>query len=108
MFCPRLYLFLVQVTGFQSAPILKGLFHSYFSSIFYKKVNQLLEGVHLIKIPENSEATTQNSPDNTCARVSVLIKLQASGTGIFCELCKIFNNTFFTEHLQTTASENYL
>ena len=52
MFCPRLYLFLVQVTGFQSAPILKELFHSYFSSIFYKKVNQLLEGVHLIKIPK--------------------------------------------------------
>ena len=27
-----------------------------------------------------------------------------SGTGDFCEFCEIYKNTFFTEHLQTTAS----
>ena len=35
----------------------------------------------------------QNSQENTCIRVSFLIKLQT------------FKNTFFTEHLWTTASE---
>ena len=51
----------------------------------------------------------QNSQENTCATFSFLIKLQASGlqhylkrdfgTGVFCEFCEIFDNTFFTEHL---------
>ena len=36
----------------------------------------------------------QNSQEDTCARVSFLIKLQALGV----------KNTFFTEHLSTTAS----
>ena len=40
-------------------------------------------------------AATRNSQENTCARVSFLIKLQA---------CEISKNTFFTEHLWTTAS----
>ena len=44
---------------------------------------------------------------NTCARISFLIKLQASGTGVFlwisCEVCK---NTYFTEHLRTSFCEN--
>ena len=38
----------------------------------------------------------QNSQENTCARVSFLIKLQDSG--------KISKNTFFTEHVSGTAS----
>ena len=42
---------------------------------------------------------SQNSQENTCASVSFLIKLQA-----FCEFCEISKNTFFTEHLWTTAS----
>ena len=47
---------------------------------------------------------SQNSRENTCARVSFLIKLQASDIGVFCEFCEIFKITFFTEHLQRTAS----
>ena len=53
---------------------------------------------------------SQNSQENTCARVSLLIKLQAWDSNLiktrmfFCEFCKIFKNTFFTEHLQTTDS----
>ena len=39
----------------------------------------------------------QNPQENTFARVSYLIKLQAWG--------KIFKNNFFTEHLRTTASD---
>ena len=37
---------------------------------------------------------------NTCARVSFLIKLQASA----CEFCEISKNTFFCKHLVETAS----
>ena len=49
----------------------------------------------------------------TCARASFLMKLQAScnfinketlAQGFSCEFCEIFKNTFFTEHLWTTAS----
>ena len=49
-----------------------------------------------------------------CARVSFLIKLQASACNFIkkktlvqvfsCAFLKNFKNTFFTEHLQTTAS----
>ena len=54
---------------------------------------------------------SQNSQENTCARVSFLITLQAwgSGTGetlahVFSrEFCEISKSTFFTEHLWTTA-----
>ena len=41
---------------------------------------------------------SQNSQENACARVSFLIKLQASGSGI-----SVFLNTFFTEHLWTNV-----
>ena len=41
---------------------------------------------------------SQKSQENTCARVSFLIRLQA------CEFCEISKNTFLTEHLWTTAS----
>ena len=54
---------------------------------------------------------SQNSQENTCVRVSFLIKLQASGlqketlTPVFsCEFCETSKNTFFTEHLRTTVS----
>ena len=57
---------------------------------------------------------SQNSHENICAGVSFLIKLQA-GACIFikketlaqvspCDFCEISKNTFFTEHLWTTAS----
>ena len=42
----------------------------------------------------------KNSLENTSARVSFFIKLQASS----CELRKIFKNNFFAEHLWKTAS----
>ena len=49
----------------------------------------------------------QNSQENTCARVSFLIKLQALGLWILsCEFCKVSKNTFFTEQLQVAASIN--
>ena len=33
------------------------------------------------------------------------IKIEALAQVFSCEFCKIFNNTFFTEHLRTTASD---
>ena len=62
---------------------------------------------------------SQNSQEDTCARVSFL-KLQASASAcnftkketlaqVFsCELREISKNTFFTEHLSTTASVHRL
>ena len=57
---------------------------------------------------------SQNSQENTCARVSFSIKLQAE-PGNFIkketlaqvfsyELCEVSENIFFIEHLLTTAS----
>ena len=53
---------------------------------------------------------SQNSQENTCARVSFLIKLQASPCNFIkkeilaqvssCEICEIFKNSFFIEHLR--------
>ena len=54
---------------------------------------------------------SQNSPENTCARVSFLIKLQGPACNFIktetlaqvfsCELWEIFKNSYFKEHLQT-------
>ena len=48
----------------------------------------------------------KNSQENTCARISFLIKFQASFTiketlaeVFFCEFYKMFKNIIFTEHL---------
>ena len=45
---------------------------------------------------------SQNSQENTCARVSFLIKLQAWGS---CEFCEISKNTFSSRTLPEGASE---
>ena len=51
--------------------------------------------------------------ENTCAKVSLLIKLQAWSATLLkktlaqvlsSEFCEISKNTFFTEHLCTTGS----
>ena len=52
---------------------------------------------------------SQNSEEHTCARVSFLIKLQASTCSIIkkettaqvfsCEFCEIFNNSFFLQNI---------
>ena len=60
---------------------------------------------------------SQNPQDNTFARASFLIKLQACCNFIkketlaqvfSCDFCEISKNTFFTEHLWATASELYI
>ena len=60
--------------------------------------NAPTEGVLLKKVLLE---TSQNSQENIWARLPFLIKLQ---TRNFCESSK---NTFFTEHLETTASANW-
>ena len=47
----------------------------------------------------------QNSQENTCARASFLIKLQASDL-FSCEFYKIFQNTFF-QRIQPVAASVY-
>ena len=60
---------------------------------------------------------SRNSQENTCARVSFLIKLQAAFNLIkkdtlvqvfSCEFYEISKNTFFTEHPWATASKQTL
>ena len=53
---------------------------------------------------------SQNSQENTCARVSFLIKFnkvvkkETLAQVFSCEFCEIFKNSFFAEDLQATAS----
>ena len=58
---------------------------------------------------------SQNSQEKTCTRVIFLnevaglqacnfIKKETVAQVFSCEFCEIFKNTFFTEHLWTTAS----
>ena len=53
---------------------------------------------------------SQNSQENTCVKVSGLrtaTLLKKRLAQVFsCEFYEIFKNTFFTEHLWTTASIN--
>ena len=59
---------------------------------------------------------SDNSQENTCARVSFLLKLQAGAYKFikketlaqvsFCEFCKISKNTFFYRAPLMAASEN--
>ena len=54
---------------------------------------------------------SQNSPENTCARVSFLIKLQTLGLWHRCFLVNFVNfckNIFFAEHFWTAASKSAL
>ena len=44
---------------------------------------------------------SQNLQENTCARVSFLVKLHAGA----CEFCEIFINNLLTNHLWATASD---
>ena len=63
---------------------------------------------------------SQNSQEDTCARVSLFNKVaglrphacnfikKETLTQVFsCEFCKISKNTFFTEHPWTTASKGF-
>ena len=50
---------------------------------------------------------SQNSQENTCARVSFLIKFIKKETvaqAFSCEFCEISKNNFLTEHFWTTFS----
>ena len=53
---------------------------------------------------------SQNSHENTCARASFLIKLQAWGLEVFSyEFCEIFKNNFFykTPPVAASLTENF-
>ena len=50
---------------------------------------------------------SQNSQENTCARVSFYLncKKETLAQVFSCEFCEISKNTFFIEHLRATASK---
>ena len=59
----------------------------------------------------------QNSQENICARVSILIKFQAEACNFiqnkpleqvfFCEFWEIFKNKFFTEYLRMGQGSHF-
>ena len=49
---------------------------------------------------------SQNSQENTCVRaLSNFIEKETLPQVFSCEFCEIFENTYFIEHILTTASE---
>ena len=50
---------------------------------------------------------SQYLQENTCVRASFLIKLQASGTGVFLWILEIFQNTFFYRTPPVAASADF-
>ena len=78
-----------------------------------KQTEAATEGVLLKKV---FLEISKNLQENTCARVSFIIKLHAwnfikkeSVAQVYCyEFCKISKNTFFTEHLLTATSEKII
>ena len=82
---------------------------SYVFKCFYHNIRKQPPEVFLKK--KMFWKISRNSQENTCDRASFLIKLQTNFikketlTQVFSfEFCEIFKNTFFTEHLPTTAS----
>ena len=78
-------------------------------SLFFSKVAGRKSSHRRCSVKKMFLNILQNSQEKTCARVSFLIKLQAScnfikketPTQVFsCEFCEISKNTFFTEHLR--------
>ena len=47
---------------------------------------------------------SQNSQENTCAKVCNFIKKETLTQVFSCEICEIFKNTFFYRTLPVTAS----
>ena len=62
---------------------------------YWANLSELINFFHSIYCLEIS----QNSQENTCARVSFLIKLQAWDSFLIKKFCEISKDTFFTEHL---------
>ena len=49
---------------------------------------------------------SQNSQENTCARVRAATLLKKTVAQVFsCEFCEIFKSTFFTEYIWAPASK---
>ena len=56
-----------------------------------------------LNISQNSRKNTYNE---TSRRLGLQLYLKKTPVKVsYCEFCKIFKNTFFAEHLRTTASE---
>ena len=51
---------------------------------------------------------SENSQENTCARVSFFIKKETLAQVFSCQFCEISKNTFFTEHIWWLRLDVYL
>ena len=76
--------------------------------------NHLEAVVHRCSVKNMFLEISQNSKENSCARVSFLIKLQPKGCNLIktetlaqmfsCEFYEISKKTYFTEYLRMTSS----
>ena len=90
-------------------------------SKFPLKIDHILEAVvQWCSVKKVFLEISKNSQENTCARVSFLIKLQVSGrrpatllkmrpwnNGVSCEFCEISKNTFLYRTPLLAASDSH-
>ena len=92
------YLFIINLDKFHVAD------YRWIPSNFLKIIISALKGVIIEAVIQRCSVkkvfleNSQNSQENTCGRVSFLIKFSS-------EFYEISKNNFFTEHLRTTASK---
>ena len=118
-FCVQSWIFFANIRAWCLCKNFKELLRSrYFVSAAHLFFDCLTEcstfrsSHHRCYIKKVFSEISHNSQENTCARVSFLIKLACnfikkdSLTQVFsCKFCEISKNTFFTEQLLTTASK---
>ena len=69
----------------------------------YPYLNQIEAATRGVLLEKMFLEISQNSQENTCARVSVLLK-ETLAQVFSCEFCEISKNKFFTEHFWETQS----
>ena len=87
--------------------------------MLYNMENTFRLPVFKISVPESLKKVLlkifQNLKENPCVGASIkkiknkkkIIKKETPTQVLSCELCEIFKNSFFTEHLRVTASVKY-
>ena len=88
-------------------------FGPFFQSLLAHRLIFIRGNHRRCSIKKVSLEISQNSQENTCARESFLmacnfIKKDSLGQLFSCGFCQISKNTFFIEHLRTTASVSCL
>ena len=73
-------------------------------SIFAEHVSVVLQNTSQYFLEIISQYFQKQSPEVFRPEACIFIKKETQAQAFSCEFCEIFKNTFFTEHLRTTAS----